>query len=123
MEVRLLGIVTEVRLEQPKKAFSPMEVTLLGMIVFLHPAINILLSFSIIALQFSRESYFVFPDATLIEDKLLHEPKALLPMEVTLFGIAMLVRPEQPSKASKPMVITLLGIVMLVKPEQLQKAP
>ena len=69
MEVTLFGMVTEVRVEHLQKASSPMEVTLFGMIVFLHPVINVLLSVSIIALQFSRESYFVFPDATLIEVK------------------------------------------------------
>jgi len=32
MEVRLLGMVTEVRLEQPEKAELFMDVTLLGMV-------------------------------------------------------------------------------------------
>ena len=35
-------------------------------------------------------------------------------MLVTLLGISMLVRPEQPSNAESPMLVTLLGISMLV---------
>ena len=42
-----------------------------------------------------------------------------MPMLVTLFGISMLVKPEQPEKAQAPMLVTLFGIVILVKPVQL----
>ena len=69
MLVTPLGIVIEVRPLQPLKAATPMLVTLLGMIVFLQPAISVLDVVSIIALQLSRESYFVFLDSTLIEVK------------------------------------------------------
>ena len=72
-----------------------MLVTLLGIIVFLQPAISVLEDFSIIALQFSLLSYLVFPPAT-----------------------TMLVRAVQPEKAPSPMLVTLLGMVMLVKPVQ-----
>ena len=76
MEVTLLGIVTEVRPLQPEKALSPMDVTLLGMVVFLQPCINVLLAVSIMALQLSRESYFVLPLSTLMEAKPLQPQKA-----------------------------------------------
>jgi hypothetical protein len=33
MEVKLLGILTEVRLVQSEKAYSPIEVTLFGMVM------------------------------------------------------------------------------------------
>ena len=69
MFVTLLGIVTDVKLEQPSKAPAPMLVTLLGMTVFLHPAISVLVAVSIIALQFSRESQIVLPSSTIIDSK------------------------------------------------------
>ena len=65
--VTLLGIVTEERPVQPKNAEFPILVTLLGMVVFLQPITKELLAVSIMALQFSLESYFVFPDSTFIE--------------------------------------------------------
>ena len=43
-------------LAQPQKASTPIEVTLLGIIVFLHPPIRVLVDVSIMALQLSRES-------------------------------------------------------------------
>ena len=52
----LLGNVSSVKPVQPSKAESPMLVTLLGMMLFLHPAIKVLVSVSIIELQLSRES-------------------------------------------------------------------
>jgi hypothetical protein len=58
MLITLLGSVIDVRSLQPEKAFLPMLVTLLGMVVFLHPAINVFEAVSIMALQLSRESYF-----------------------------------------------------------------
>ena len=56
MEVTLLGMVTEVRPVQPEKAELPMVVTLLGMMVLLHPIIRVFDDFSMIALQLFRES-------------------------------------------------------------------
>ena len=56
MLVTLLGNVSSVKPLQPLKALYPMLVTLLGMMLFLHPAINVLVSVSIIELQLSRES-------------------------------------------------------------------
>ena len=56
MLVTLLGNVSLIKPLQPSKALSPMLLTLLGMTLFLHPAINVLVSVSIIELQLPRES-------------------------------------------------------------------
>ena len=56
MLVTLFGNVSLVKPLQPSKALIPMLVTLFGMILLLHPAINVLVSVSIIELQLSRES-------------------------------------------------------------------
>ena len=100
-----------------------MDVTLLGITVFIQPAINVLEDLSIIALQLLRESYFVFPLETVIEVKPLQRENAPEPMVVTLLGMVMLVRLEQPSNAPEPMVVTLLGMVTLVRLEQPLNAP
>ena len=42
---------------------------------------------------------------------------------VTLFGIVMEVRAEQPENALDPMLVTLFGIVMEVRAEQPENAP
>ena len=65
--VTLLGIVMEVREEQPSNADFPMHVTELGMVVDWHPAISVLEAVSIMALQFSRESYIVLLLSTTME--------------------------------------------------------
>ena len=57
IEVTELGMVTLVKPLQFSNARSPIEVTELGIIVFLHPLINLFVAVSIMALQFSRESY------------------------------------------------------------------
>ena len=69
MVVTLLGIVTDVKPEQPEKALPPMVVTLLGMVVLLQPAMRVLVLVTMIALQLSREPYVAFPDSTIIEVK------------------------------------------------------
>ena len=89
-------MVTLVRPLQPRKALLPIEVTELGIIVLLQPAIKEFVDVSIIALQLLRESYFVFPFATLMLVRPLQPQKALLPIEVTELGMVMLVRPLQP---------------------------
>ena len=53
-----------------------MFVTLLGIMVFWHPQINVLVEVSIMALQLSRESYIAFPEPTLIEAKLRQNENA-----------------------------------------------
>ena len=69
-----------------------MDATPLGMTVFLQPAIRVLDSVSIMALQLLRESYFVLPVSTLIEVRLVQKEKAELPMDVTLLGMVTEVR-------------------------------
>ena len=56
MVVTELGMLMAVRLERPRNAPAPMEVTELGIVVFLQPAINVLVAVSIMALQLLRES-------------------------------------------------------------------
>ena len=91
MVVTELGMDMLVRPLQPENAELPMDVTVLGIMVFWQPRINILLAVSIIALQLLRESNIVFPLDTVI-----------------------LVKPLQPENAFSPMVVTELGIVTLV---------
>ena len=95
MLVTEVGMVTEVKAEQPRNASSPMLVTELGMVVDWHPAISVLEAVSIMALQFSRESYIVLPLSTTME-----------------------VREEQPQNAPPPMLVTELGMVTEVREEQ-----
>ena len=70
----------------------PMEVTVLGMTVFLHPIINLFETVSMMALQSSLESKMVLPDSTIICSNAVHSRKALLPIEVTEFGMVIEVR-------------------------------
>jgi len=56
IEVTEFGMLMAVRLERPRNAPAPMEVTELGIVVFLQPAINVLVAVSIMALQLLRES-------------------------------------------------------------------
>jgi hypothetical protein len=74
----------------------PMDVTLLGMTVFLQPAIRALDDVSMMALQLSRESYFALPVSTTIEVKPLQRRKAVSPMDVTLLGMVTEVKPLHP---------------------------
>ena len=66
------------------------------MVDLLHPTIKVFDSFSIIALQLSRESYLVFPVSTLSELSPLQSEKAELPISVTLFGMVTEFKPLQP---------------------------
>ena len=58
MDVTLLGILIVVNPLHPLKTPLRMVVTLLGMIVFLHPEIKVFDEVSMMALQLLRESYF-----------------------------------------------------------------
>ena len=64
MEVTELGMVMLVKPVHSSNAWLPILVTELGMIVFLQPLINVFVAVSIIALQFSRESYTELPLST-----------------------------------------------------------
>ena len=93
-----------------------MLVTLLGITVFLQPAIIVLEAVSIIELQLLRESYFVLSAETIIDVRPLQCANAPLPMLVTLFGIVMEDIPLHQEKALSSMFVTLFGIVMEVNP-------
>ena len=95
-----------------------MLVTLLGMVEFMQPAINVLLSLSMIALQLSLESYLALLGATTIDVKLEQLRKATSPMLVTPLPMTTEVKLEQLAKAELPMLVTLLGISTEVKLEQ-----
>ena len=90
------GILMDVREEQELKQSSPKLVTEDGITVPAHPQIIVLLSVSITALQFSRESYTEFPASTTMdvrEEQYAKQPSLKL---VTEDGILMDVREEQP---------------------------
>ena len=94
-----------------------MLVTELGMVVDWQPARRVLVAVSIIALQFSRESYIVLPLFTTMEVREEQYLNAPSPMLVTEFGMAMEVREEQPLNALLPMLVTEFGMVMEVREE------
>ena len=99
-----------------------MLVTELGMMVDWHPAIRVLEAVSIMALQFSRESYTVFPLSTTIEVRAEQRSNADPPMLVTELGMVMEVREEQPANASYSMLVTELGRMIEVREEQFLNA-
>ena len=98
MEVTELGMVTLVRAELFSNADAPIEVTELGIIVFLQPQTSVFVAVSIIALQLLRESYFGFPLSIFRLVNPMQPKKALLLIEVTELGMAILVRLVQPLK-------------------------
>ena len=112
----------DVNPEQPEKAFLPILVTLLGTVVFLHPAIKVFDKVSIIALHPLRESYVEFPSLIVTDVRLEQYAKAFLPILVTLLGIVTDVRLEHPKNPPSPIEITLLGMLMTVGLEQPEKA-
>ena len=69
------------------------------MMVDWHPAIRVLEAVSIMALQFSRESYTVLPLSTSMEVREEHSPNTPHPMLVTELPMVMEVREEQYSNA------------------------
>ncbi len=115
-------MVMEVSSRSPSKALGPIATTPSGIVVFLQPFISVLVFVSIRALQLLRLSYTVLPLSTVIVSNELHQPKALLPMLVTLAGMVMDVRLAL-LKAELPIVVTVLGIVMVAVKRQPAKAP
>lgn len=115
MNVTELGISKLVRPLQSENAKTPMDVTELGMTVFIQPEISVLLAVSMMALQLPRESYLGLLPATVILVRAMQPEKGLSPMEVTELGMSMLVKPLQPENADQPIEVTELGIVMLVR--------
>ena len=116
-----LGIVMEVKLEQSLKQLCPKFVTELGISVLLQPTIKVLVNVSIIALQFSLESYTVLPASTDIFSKPIHPKKHSPPKLVTELGMIMEFKPLQPLKQLCSNTVTELGMVIEVKPLQSAK--
>lgn len=85
------------------------------MMVFLHPAINILFVVLIIALQSSRESYVEFSLSTFIEVSPRQPLKVPFPMFFTNLGISMEVKPVQPRNALEPIVVREFGEVKVTE--------
>ena len=98
-------------------------VTLEGITLALHPAIKAFSLVSMMALQFSRESYVSLPSATTIEVRFL-QPKneEYQLMKFTDLGITMLVIPMHPSKALRSILFTDSGMIKLFNPVQPRKA-
>ena len=86
--------------------------------VFIHPRIKVLDFVSIMALQLSLLSYFVFPFSIIIEVRASQPSKAYSPILVTEFGIVIEVRLEQYPKALSPILVTEFGIVIEGRLEQ-----
>ena len=76
------------------KDSSPISVTELGIFVFLHPEINLLVAVSICSLL----SYTLLPASTSILVRLLQPLKSGPTIVATELGIVIFVRPIHPSK-------------------------
>ncbi len=103
--VTLFGIVMLVRFSHTQNAYFPIEVTLFGIVMFvrLSQPLNTLSPIEVI----------LFGIVMLV--RFLQTLNAQSPIEVTLFGIVMFVRLSHPLNALSPIEVTLLGIVMLVR--------
>ena len=122
MEVTLLGMVTEVRPEQPEKVELSMDVTLLGMVIevrleqpekasLLIKRVPSLIEHDVIVLSTASTRYVSAYRLLFTTGKLVQPLKALYPMEVTLLGIVIEVRLEQPEKALLSILITSSPII------------
>ena len=105
----------DVREEQAAKQYSPKLVTEDGITVPAHPQIIVLLSVSITALQFSRESYTEFPASTTMDVREEQLPKQPSPKLVTEDGILMDVREEH----SEYLQLTVYQFVLFKMVEKL----
>ena len=114
--VTLYGISIDDNCLRPANALSPIAFTLEGMEELLQPSIIVLVLVSIIALQLSRESYLLFFESTIIDDKLLQPEKTPLEMDVTFSGIVMVIKLSQLWNAPSPIEFTLWGIMVLQHP-------
>ena len=104
MEVTELGMIIEVKPDHAN-ASTPIDVTVLGIIVFWHPEIKVFVAVSMMALLLSRESYTVFPSSTVMVSKLVQPAKGLMPIDVTELGRVIVVKFTHPSKAPSPMEV------------------
>ena len=103
MLVTLLGMLTDVKVEQLWNARSPMLVTPLGMVVVLQPVIS------------------VFPSLDRMALHSLPTP-SVDRYAVLLASTVIVVTPEQPSKTRVPILMTLVGMLTDVKAGQLKNA-
>ena len=87
-----------------------MLVTLLGIMVLLHPTIKVFVLVSIIALQLFLLSYLMFPDETEMPVKPLQPLNAEEPILFTLSGMTMFVKPLQSSNAALQINLVSLAI-------------
>ena len=108
----------DVREEHQAKHHPPKLVTEDGITVPAHPQIIVLLSVSITALQFSRESYTEFPASTTMDVREEQSIKHHFSKLVTEDGILMDAREEQYLKHPRPKLVTEDGILMDVREEQ-----
>ena len=88
-----------------------MIVTLLGIIVVVHPTISLFVAVSTMALQLFRLSNRGFPVSTIMFAKFEQKQKALFSILVTLYGIVRDAKLLQSSNAPFSMLVTLLGMV------------
>ena len=101
-----MGMVMEVKLLQLEKQQSPKLVTELGILLFLHPATNLLVAVWIIALLLSLESYTGLAASTTIRSRLLQQEKHDFPKLVTELGMVMEVKLLQREKQDSPKLVT-----------------
>ena len=114
-------MVMEVKPLQPEKQYLPKLVTELGILLFLHPAINLLVAVWIIALLFSLESYTGLAASTTIRSRLLQLAKHSSPKLVTELGMVMEVKLSQLEKQDFPKLVMELEMVMEFKLLQVLK--
>ena len=132
MLVTLLGIVTEVRPLQPENDFSPILVTLPGILIeatFVFPSKKCegitSTSFPIVTVFIETGNWqeATFMTLYLRSTKLSQLENAPGPILVTLLGIMIEVRPLHLQNAKSSILVTLLGIVTEVSPQQSLNAP
>lgn len=110
------GISIDVSEEQPEKQNFPKLVTDKGIRVFLHPATILFDSVSMIALQFSRESYLGLSASTTMDSRKEQPEKQLVSKLVTDEGSSIDVSEEQLEKQYSPKLITDEGIRVFLHP-------
>lgn len=106
---------TGIKLKVPEKASVPIFIIEFGIIVVLNPLISSLFLVKLIALQPSRESYFLLPSSTTILDKLEQPLKVLLLISVTEYGILILVKLMQNRNASRSITLIVFGSSIYVR--------
>jgi hypothetical protein len=116
IQVTLFGMVIDVKPVQPLNAKPSILVTLLGIMLFWVPDINVLSEFRIKLFPSLRKC--VLPAATCIVSKFGVLVNGFEPIEVTLLGMVIEVKPVQPLNAHDPIDVTLFGTVIDVKPVQ-----